>query len=154
MKVLVVSDSHGRKELLDRILSKEPDCKEVIFLGDGIGDIEYVSGFYPGIKFTCVRGNNDWNFTVSSEAYRCFDGVALFACHGDTYGVRSTLRSLFRKAASVQARLVLYGHTHVACEMKDPLTGVVAVNPGAVCDGRYCVIDFSGGGFTAERKYC
>ena len=40
MKVLVFSDSHGRKELVDRMLSNEPDCKEVIFLGDGMKDVE------------------------------------------------------------------------------------------------------------------
>ncbi len=154
MKVLVVSDSHGRRELLDRIISAEPDCMEIIFLGDGIRDIEIIREFYPDRKFTCVRGNNDRDYTVSSEAYKHFNGVTLVACHGDTYGVRSTLRSLFSKAASVKAELALYGHTHIAYETKDPLTGVVALNPGAVCDGRYCVIDFSGGKFTARSKSC
>ena len=154
MKVLVFSDSHGRKELLDRMLYKEPDCKEVIFLGDGVKDVEAVKEFYPDKKFTCVKGNNDWDYTVSSEAYKHFDGVTLLACHGDVYGVRSTLRSLFSKAASVMADLALYGHTHVVYETKDPLTGVVAVNPGALCDGHYCVIDFSKGNFTVENKSC
>ena len=59
MKVLVFSDSHGRKELVDIMLSKEPDCKEVIFLGDGMKEIEWVKEFYPQKKFTSVKGNND-----------------------------------------------------------------------------------------------
>lgn len=154
MKVMVVSDSHGRRELFDRMLSQEPDCKDVIFLGDGMKDIEIMKEFYPDKKFTCVRGNNDWDYTVSSEAYKYFDGVTVFACHGDMYDVRHTLRSVFKKAASVQAGLALYGHTHIAYETKDPLTGVVAINPGAVCEGRYCVIEFSKGSFKAESKSC
>ena len=154
MKVLVFSDSHGRKELLDRMLSKEPDCKEVIFLGDGIGEVDWVKDFHPDKKFTCVRGNNDRDFTLSSEAYRYFDGVTVFACHGDVYSVRSTLSQVFRKAASVKADLALYGHTHVRNQVKDPALGIVALNPGALCDGHYCVIEFSKGSFTVENKNC
>ena len=77
MKVLVFSDSHGRKELVDRMLSKEPDCKEVVFLGDGMSDVEWVREFYPEKRFTCVRGNNDWSYNISTEAYKYFDGVTV-----------------------------------------------------------------------------
>lgn len=154
MKVLVFSDSHGRRELLERMLSKEPDCREVIFLGDGMRDIERVKEFYPEKKFTCVRGNNDYDFAVSAEGYKYFNGVTVFACHGDMYSVRSTLSLVFRKASSVRANLALYGHTHIPDKTKDPSTGIVAVNPGALCEGQYCVIDFSDGGFTVENKSC
>lgn len=154
MKVVVFSDSHGRKELVDRMLSKEPDCKEVVFLGDGMKDIEWVTEFYPEKKFTCVKGNNDWYFNVNKEAYKYFDGVTVFACHGDLYNVRTTLSELYKKAYSVNAGLALYGHTHVAKQTKDYSTGVTALNPGALCDGKYCVVDFSKGSFIIEQKSC
>ncbi len=154
MKVLVFSDSHGRKELLDRMLSKEPDCKEVIFLGDGMKEIEWIEAFYPEKKFTCVRGNNDWYFNVNGEAYKYFDGVTVFACHGDAYNVRTTLTLLCKQAAAVNASLALYGHTHVPKMTKDDLTGVTAVNPGALCDGKYSVIEFKKGDFTVTHKSC
>ncbi len=154
MKVLVFSDSHGRKELVDRMLSKEPDCKEVIFLGDGMSDVEWVQEFYPDRRFTKVKGNNDWSYNVSNEAYKYFDGVTVFACHGDSLDVRSTLFYLYKKTASVGGKLALYGHTHVAKTVTEASSGVTAVNPGALCDGKYCVIEFNKGSFTVENKSC
>lgn len=154
MKVLVFSDSHGRKELVDRMLSKEPDCKEVLFLGDGIKDVEWAMQFYPDCRFTKVKGNNDWSYNESTEAYKYFDGVTVFACHGDRLDVRSTLFYLNKKAAAVNAKLALYGHTHVAKTVTEATSGVTAVNPGALCDGKYCVINIEKGNFTVEHKNC
>lgn len=154
MKVLVFSDSHGRKELVDRMLSKEPDCNEVIFLGDGMSDVDWVKEFYPEKRFTCVRGNNDWSYNISTEAYKYFDGVTVFAAHGDRLEVRTTLFYLYKQAAAVNAKLALYGHTHVAKTVTEATKGVTAVNPGALCDGKYCVIDFEKGNFTVEHKSC
>ena len=154
MKVLVFSDSHGRKELVDRMLSKEPDCKEVIFLGDGLKEVDWVEPFYPEKHFTRVRGNNDWYSGESGEAYKYFDGVTVFACHGDYLGVRTSLSLVYKKAASVGAGLALYGHTHVAKTSTDSASGVTAVNPGAMCDGKYCVIEFKKGEFSVEHKSC
>lgn len=154
MKLLVFSDSHGRKELLDRMLSKEPACKEVIFLGDGIKEVDWAEDFYPDRHFTLVRGNNDWYSGESSEAYKYFDGVTVFACHGDSLNVRTTLSYVYKKAAGVGASLALYGHTHVAKIATDPSSGVTAVNPGALCDGKYCVIEIKNGSFTVTHKSC
>lgn len=154
MKVLVFSDSHGRRELLDRMLSNEPACKEVIFLGDGMRDIEWVKEFYPDKRFTVVKGNNDWSYNISGEAYRHIEGVTLFACHGDYLGVRTSLSQVYKKASSVGASLALYGHTHVAKTSVDPLSDVTAINPGALCDGKYCVIEFKNGSFNITNKSC
>lgn len=154
MKVLVFSDSHGRKELLDRMLSKEPDCKEVVFLGDGMREVDWVEDFYPEKRFTRIRGNNDLYSGESGEAYKYFDGVTVFACHGDHLNVRTTLSYVYKKASSVGATLALYGHTHVAKTVKDPSSGVTAVNPGALCDGKYCVIEIKNGSFTVTNKSC
>lgn len=154
MKVLVFSDSHGRKELVDRMLSKEPDCKDVIFLGDGMSDVEWVREFYPDKRFTCVRGNNDWSYTVNTEAYKYFDGVTVFAAHGDKLDVRTTLFYLYKQASAVKAQLALYGHTHVSKTVTEATSGVTAVNPGALCDGKYCVINIEKGKFEIENKNC
>jgi len=154
MKVLVFSDSHGRKELVDRMLSQEPDCKEVVFLGDGMKEVEWAKEFYPERRFTCVKGNNDWYCRESVEAYKYFDGVTVFACHGDSLDVRTTLTYVYKKAASVNATLALYGHTHVAKTVTESTSRVTAVNPGALCDGKYCVIEFNKGSFTVTNKSC
>lgn len=146
MKVLVLSDSHGALHHLRRILHKESDCKTVFFLGDGLDDIEKVEIEHPDKKFICVKGNNDFYHNTEREAYKYIGGMTIMACHGDAFGVRSTLRLLISKTASVRGNLALYGHTHISNLYSDP-SGVFAVNPGAVYDGRYCVLEIENGMF-------
>ena len=152
MKVLVLSDSHGAVHFLRRILDTETECETVFFLGDGLSDIEKVKPHYPEKKFICVKGNNDFYFQENREAYKYIDGVTIMACHGDAFGVRSTLRELINKTASVRGNLALYGHTHQRNLYSDASTGIFAVNPGAVCDGRYCVLDIEKGMFEYYPK--
>ena len=53
MKIVVVSDSHGRNDILNVIREKHPDAGLFIHCGD----LESDPMFYPGYIF--VRGNND-----------------------------------------------------------------------------------------------
>ena len=152
MKVLVLSDSHGAVHFLRRILETEPEAEIVFFLGDGLGDIEKVKPDYPDKKFITVKGNNDFYYQENREAYKYIDGVTIMACHGDSYGVRNSLREVINKTASVRGNLALYGHTHVRNLYSDAATGIFAVNPGAVYDGRYCVLDINGGMFEYYPK--
>lgn len=147
MKVLVLSDSHGALHYLRRILSEERETEIVFFLGDGLDDIEKVKGDYPEKKFICVKGNNDFYHKEEKEAYKYIDGVTIMACHGDSYRVRSGLYDLIKKVDSVRGNLALYGHTHKSDLYNDAATGICAVNPGAVCEGKYCVLDIANGQF-------
>lgn len=152
MKVLVLSDSHGAVHFLRRILQNETDADTVFFLGDGLGDIEKVKSDFPQKKFICVKGNNDFCYQENREAYKYIEGMTILACHGDTFGVRNSLRELINKTASVRGNLALYGHTHQRNLYSDAATGIFAVNPGAVCDGRYCVLEIKKGMFEYYPK--
>ena len=60
MKILVFSDSHGRgKRIVDAIKDHGGTCDAVIFLGDGVGEIDYVKAQFPNLIFFSVRGNCD-----------------------------------------------------------------------------------------------
>lgn len=152
MNVLVLSDSHGAVHYLRRILETETECELVFFLGDGLSDMEKVKTSFPEKKFICVKGNNDFYYNENREAYKYIDGMTIMACHGDALGVRQTLQHLFSKTASVRGNLALYGHTHIRNLQSDAATGVFAVNPGAVCDGRYCVLEIKNGMFEYYPK--
>ena len=65
-KILVFSDSHGSSEYIIRMLDKEPECKTVFFLGDGINETENVIRMYPDRKFIIVRGNNNFHHLTLS----------------------------------------------------------------------------------------
>ena len=152
MKVLVFSDSHGALGLAEEMLRRESDCSLVFFLGDGMDEAEKMRDKYKDKKFILVKGNNDWYSHADTEAYKYIDGMTIMACHGDAFGVRNTLRQLISKTDSVRGNLALYGHTHQRNLYSDAATGIFAVNPGAVCDGRYCVLDIKKGMFEYYPK--
>lgn len=151
-KILVFSDSHGRMEYVTRILDKEPECKTVFFLGDGMREVENVVPLYPDRKFILVKGNNDFQFYAEQYAYKHIEGVTFMSCHGDALSVRYTLRELFNKAHSVRANVALYGHTHIPDVTLDSYSGVCAVNPGALCNGNYCIIEVNNGRYDIISK--
>ena len=58
MKIVVFSDSHGDGETMCIAVEKEePDL--IIYLGDGIEDIEVLKQKYPGTKMISVLGGVD-----------------------------------------------------------------------------------------------
>ncbi len=153
MKILVFSDSHGFEHKIINMLSKENDCRLALFLGDGLREVEGIIPEYPDIKFMTVKGNNDIDFFKTDINYKYVDGVTIMFTHGHTLSVRNGCTYLFKQAAAVKADLVLYGHTHIQKMHKDPVSGITAVNPGALCGGKYCVINVERGSFDVELKH-
>ena len=152
MKVLVFSDSHGALNMANEMLSKEKECSLVFFLGDGIVEAEKMKERYPDKKFMLVKGNNDMYSQADTEAYKYIEGVTVMSCHGHKFNVRFSLRDLLSSAQSVRANLALYGHTHKSGMYNDPVTGIIAINPGALCDGKYAVLTIAKGSFDVEFK--
>lgn len=152
MKVLVLSDSHGYGKNAFLALEKEKDCKTVFFLGDGIRDIESIKKDFSDKQFIIVRGNNDYGSDAQLTAYKYIDGCTVVAAHGHMYSVKYGLYDLLSHAEGVRANVVFYGHTHRADIRYDHSFGIYAVNPGALCDGRYAVVDLIKGEAEAEFK--
>ena len=152
MKVLVFSDSHGASALAEEMLRRESDCQLVFFLGDGIDEAERLKERYKDKKFILVKGNNDWHSQTDTEAYKYIEGLTVMSCHGHKFNVRFSLRSLLASAESVRANIALYGHTHKSDMYNDPVTGICAINPGALCEGKYAVLTIEKGAFDIEFK--
>lgn len=152
MKVLVFSDSHGTVSHLYEMLKKETECSIVFFLGDGITETEKMKNIFKDKTFMLVKGNNDWHSQADTEAYKYIEGLTIMACHGHKFNVRFSLRDLLTSAQSVRANIALYGHTHVSGMYNDPVTGICAINPGALCDGKYAVLTIEKGAFDVEFK--
>lgn len=152
MKVLVFSDSHGASALAEEMLNKEKECSLVFFLGDGIDEAEKMRDRYKDKKFILVKGNNDWYSKIDTEAYKYVEGITIMSCHGHKFNVRFSLRDLLSSAQSVRANIALYGHTHKSGMFNDPVTGICAVNPGALCEGKYAVLRVEKGAFDIEFK--
>ena len=152
MKILVMSDVHGMIRLAERMIDREqPD--EVVFCGDGLRDVEESAKFLKNIRFHCVQGNCDF-FGNSESLFITLGGKNIFITHGHRFHVKMevevnyiTLRS---HAAGMGADIVLFGHTHKPELIY--MSGMVMMNPGAVQEGKYGVIELNGDSIQPELR--
>ena len=124
------------------------NCQGIIFLGDGVRDIEYIKDQYPHIPFFIVKGNCDMMAReVEAERLINFDGIKILITHGHLYGAKSGYGRLAYRARELEAEAVFFGHTHV------PLDDILEVgdkrihlfNPGSIgYGGSFGVVNTSG----------
>ncbi len=144
MKILVMSDSHGRDDKMEKIISLHTDADLMIFLGDGLREAERVFEDHRAIQSFTVCGNCDWSFRDHVPmATLDLDGVRITCCHGHTYGVKSGIGAYAEYARTVNSAVALFGHTHEQFERN--VDGVILFNPGAVCDGCFGIIHIEKG---------
>ena len=127
--VTVVSDSHGNRAALDKLNAVFSESDYIIHLGDTSSDGAYIKTQFPD-KTYLLNGNCDLVRLGEKELTLQIESVKLFACHGDTYGVKSGLDRIAYKAGQENCTVALFGHTHRATEL---LTGSVTLfNPGTL----------------------
>lgn len=155
MRILVISDSHGRVNALDKAIFEQPKAKHVFFLGDKLEDIEGLVPLYPDRIFHIVSGNCDYNSFVKSQDVVLLDDTKVLFTHGHRFSVKNGISRLRETAKQISANLVLYGHTHIANTEYDD--GIHFVNPGSLStprEGRpsYAFIDIEKGEIIAVIK--
>ncbi len=142
IRIVAVSDSHGDRRTLYRILDRHREANAVVHLGDGYADAVALAEEFDILT---VAGNCD-GFSCDAPAERdiTVGGKRFFATHGHLYAVKHTLLRLSLAAESRQADVALFGHTHTPCiERADDR---YLVNPGSVRDGgRYALLDIQNG---------
>ena len=160
MKLVVISDIHGRADLLDRIMLIHGDRDGTLFLGDGTRDIGVARLTVGGRLFAGVRGNCDPVFAKSQE-YDYDEELLLnigeytvIMMHGHAHGVKSGIERAVAYAAGRRADILLYGHTHAPAEIYYPegseLGGIRlqkpmwVMNPGSLADGSYGLLQIKG----------
>lgn len=119
MNILVISDSHGRRERIEEAVErqiKKPDA--IIFLGDGLRDITRAE--IGDMPIYTVSGNCDMGGMfcegAPTEQNLILGEKRIFFTHGHRYGVKSTLSPLISEAVGRGAQIVLFGHTHAVFE--------------------------------------
>lgn len=151
MKILILSDSHGRTVHLEHILKKEADCDMIVHLGDGAEDLDFCLPYTAHKQVWRVKGNCDPFACGFQESHVITaEGVTFFACHGHRYNAHLGLQNLYYAALSSSANVCLYGHTHV--QKADTTDGILFLNPGAVKDGRYALLFAENGNIRYELK--
>lgn len=144
MRWLVLSDVHGQVGALERVLELHPTA-DVIFLGDGLREVEDAADRYPNRRFILVPGNCDWSSRLPATRVELLGGKRFFITHGHKYGVKYDLYSLQLAAKERQADVVLFGHTHTPYETYED--GMYFLNPGSLGYGEsYGYVDITPAG--------
>lgn len=129
MKVLIVSDTHGRNGGYLELLENSEKMDMVIHCGDVEGS-EYLISESAGCKTVIVQGNNDYFSDLPRERLIKIEHIPIFMAHGHCHYVNARKDMLKSVAKEKGARIALFGHTHVPfCEEMD---GVLVANPGSL----------------------
>ncbi|MDP3130435.1 MAG: metallophosphoesterase [Bacillota bacterium] len=141
MKIVVFSDNHRDREVVERILLLNPDADRVLSLGDS----EMREDELSALGVYGVKGNYPFEPDFPDELTTVFEGWKTFIAHGHRYGVKNGLYWLSERARAEECDIAMFGHTHAPfLEERD---GVVFLNPGSAARprnglaGTYAVIE-------------
>lgn len=156
--ILIVSDTHGNFDLLERIIFKRGKKNDALILcGDTGGDLAKVHELYAhsankeNFPSVCafVRGNNDYDiypfYNIKKKKdptlpYYCdfyfpenqiikIAGHNIFITHGHKYTINGGSGSLETAALKNKCRIAFFGHTHIACSILKEK--IFLLNPGS-----------------------
>ncbi len=132
-RILVMSDTHGHKLMMSAALAKCGEWDMVIHLGDYSQDAVALKTMTDKPVWA-VRGNCDLTRDMPEELGLVAEGVSIALAHGHRHGVKHSLLRLGLYGLQEDAKLVLFGHTHVPTE--EFYEGIVLYNPGSLGEPR------------------
>jgi putative phosphoesterase len=131
IKLLVISDSHGRADRVRELAARQRDAEAILFLGDGVRDLDIIDPV-PSRAICAVKGNCDMfplfsneNNEFSEERSLIFGNYHILMMHGHTRGVKGGIENALLYAYSRGADILLFGHTHIPFEKYFPAGSVV-----------------------------
>lgn len=136
MKILVFSDSHRYLRNMTKVLQTHmSDTDLIIHLGDNISDTTLFTQLCPHIANINISGNCDFSMSNIESTFKLGKtDITAFACHGHYYNVKNGTDSLLREAKKQNAKIALFGHTHIShLEERD---GILLINPGSISQPR------------------
>lgn len=129
MRIIVVSDSHGSRVQLEKVIRANPEADMFVHLGDGEAEIAEMKIKYPDIDLRSVRGNCD--FSKDSPDFLVLEvmGRKIFCTHGHRYYVKDGTETLRSVASDNGCCAALFGHTHERLIARED--GIDIMNPGS-----------------------
>lgn len=143
MKILIVSDTHGRLGDFIDVYEHEKPVDMVFHLGDITGDKEAIEELLgPQIAFAVVAGNCDF---LTREIPACRDfGIGKHRVHLEHgYWPPVSIESIKQRAEKSGADILMFGHTHIP--RIDRVGDLWVINPGSISrprqeDGKHTYI--------------
>lgn len=127
MQCLVVSDSHGDRDILVQLLAHY-EGKVDAFFHCGDSELQHDDAVFD--KMYVVRGNMDFDGQLPEAVHPTIKDVPVYMTHGHLVGVSMGLDHLLANAQANHAQLAFFGHTHqLGVERHD---GILMLNPGSI----------------------
>ncbi len=151
MEIVVVSDTHGRNDILQQIRLQHPKAYAYIHCGDSETQGYQLDGF------ASVIGNNDTCRDYPSELVLDLNGTRTLVMHGHQFSRIKMIDSLIVRAKAKECQLVLFGHTHAFSY--EVIDGITIVNPGSLFHNRdghlpcYALIQIDHNIISVKRLY-
>lgn len=109
MQILVMSDTHGDSNVIEKVRSFYPNANAFIHCGDS--ELPFAHKALAGMKK--VRGNCDIDKAFPDEADFDLEGATVFVTHGHLFNVKNSILSLSYRAKEVGAQIACFGHSHI-----------------------------------------
>lgn len=129
MRVLIVSDTHGRSENLVKVLDRVGKIDLLIHCGDVEGEEDYIEALAE-VPCHIVSGNNDFFSSLPREEELTIAGKKFMITHGHYYGVSLGVDRLVEEARYRNVDVVCFGHTHRPLVRQEG--SVTVINPGSL----------------------
>lgn len=130
-KILVLSDVHGNKKVLEDILYQHKDADYKIYLGDFQMSATHQKEYSSMFDYV-VTGNCDYTGISDITIFPSIEGKKLLITHGHYFGsmtAKIKFSDLYELARENDCSFILHGHDHIAViEEKD---GITRFNPGS-----------------------
>ena len=133
MKIMIVSDSHGRNTNLEKALEKVKPIDLFLHLGDFEGSEDYIRSIVP-CRIEMVPGNNDYFTGLEKDKIINIGMYTIFLTHGHRYGVNFGTERLKDVAMQYGAGIAIFGHTHRP--LIDVTGNIWVINPGSITQPR------------------
>ena len=129
MKILIVSDTHGRDEKLEAAVAVEQPFDYLIHCGDVEGREFFIEALAE-CPCTIVAGNNDFFIELPREDEIVLEVHKIMVTHGHNYGFSMDIYGISEETAARECEMVCFGHTHKPVIEKK--NGVLVINPGSL----------------------
>lgn len=156
MKILVISDTHGKLNKVREVFKKLTNIDLIIHAGDFISDGHELEKEF-NVPVIAVEGNCDGSYSNEDFKIAETEYGKILITHGHMDNVDFGLQNLMYKAMENNCKAVVFGHTHKA--LIDEYNGIHFINPGSLTrprdgsDGSYAIIRTSVDSFDASVVY-
>lgn len=129
MRILVISDSHGKNDDVKSVIKQAGHIDMFIHLGDIERGPEYIESLVD-CPVHMISGNNDYDIHLPNDDMFTVGKYKIYITHGHRFYVNSGVSRLEEFARENGIDIVMYGHTHIPYVHTED--GITILNPGSI----------------------